>query len=187
MTKDLRIFDRLRERGLVLDAGMNPVKIGQVVADWLAGFQDDSVIDWDPIETAGLLIAQTHPHGLDRDVAAWMRSSGSRRGPEIACVFLAGYWSAGQADETAIGHLLALTEAQDIGDQAQAALASALSWLIEPGRAEVSQQMDRRVRASLEATLPALRDSGQYPGIAKRTQDWLESYRLQTPGNAGGA
>lgn len=187
MTTDPRIFDRLHERGLLIDAGMGPGKIGQVLVDWLADFQGDSVIDWDPIETVGLLIAQTHPHGLDRDVAAWSGSSGNRRGLEIACVFLAGYWSAGQADETAVGHILALTEAQDIEGQAQAALASALSWLIEPGRADVPKQMNRRVRASLEAILPALRDSGQYPGIAKRTQDWLESYRLQASDNAGGA
>ncbi len=187
MTTDARIFDRLRERGLVIDARMKPVKVGQVVADWLSGFGGDTVIDWDPIETAGLLIAQTQPHGLDRGVAEWIRSSGNRHGPEIACVFLAGYWSTGQADESAIGHILALTEAQDIGDQALAASASALSWLIEPGRAEVPEQLNRRVRASLETVLPALRDAGQCPGVVKRTQDWLETYRLQAPDNTGGA
>ncbi len=187
MTTDPRIFDRLSERGLVIDAGMDSVKIGQTVVDWLAGFEGHSVIDWDPIGTAGLLITQTQPHGLDRDVVAWVRSSGSRCGSEIACVFLAGYWSAGQADETAIGYILSLTEAQDMGVHALAAWASALSWLIEPGRADVPEQMNRRVRAALEAILPTLRDAGQYPGIVKRIQDWLETYRLQTPDSAGGA
>jgi len=187
MTTDLRIFDRLRERGLVIDAGMEPVMIEQVVTDWLTGFASDSVIDWDPLETAGLLIAQIHPHGLDRGVTELIGLSGNRHGPEIACVFLAGYWSTGQADESAIGHILALTEAQDIGGQTLAASASALSWLIEPGRAEVPEQLNRRVRASLETVLPALRDAGQYPGVVKRTQDWLETYRLQAPDNTGGA
>lgn len=163
-----RLIDRLGEVGLTLEPDMKRPKITKALLAWLESWSSRSVIDWDPIERAGNLLAMMIRGGLDEAVHRWCGETPNHQRREVAWVYCSGAWSIGEPTLKVVEDVLDTVATLDPEDPAVPAATMALVWIGQPDRRDVTEVLRQRAGEALARFLPVLQKRGQYPGLVQQ-------------------